>query len=159
MWILLHFIKSVTAFAKSAQIVEFLRANGYFPAYEKKAYIDTYSFLKDKTSQVIENSAWLKYELEKSGALPAGPVYQLNPYTDVDILVARLLGINERWIWGTAGTPVNVAGVELLIQPQADLHTLWISISTFLFVPLWENLPLLLIRRHRYYLAARGLLC
>lgn len=128
-WVLLHFIKSNTAFAKSAQIVEFLRANGYFPEYEKKAYIDTYSFLKGRTLQAIENSAWLKHELEKPGLLPAGPLYQLNPYTDVEVLVARLLGINERWIWGAAGTPMIFAGIELLVQPQADLRTLQIAVT------------------------------
>lgn len=128
-WVLLHFIKSNTAFAKSAEIVDFLRANGYFPAYEKKAYIDTYTFLKDRTLQAMENSAWLKHELEKLGLLPAGPLYQLNPYTDVEVLVARLLGINERWVWGSVGAPVKFAGFELMIRPQADLRTLLVEVA------------------------------
>jgi len=128
-WVLLHFIKSATAFTKSAQIVEFLRGNGYFPDYEKKAYIDTYSFLRGKTLQAMENSAWLKHDLEKLGLLPSDPVYQLNPYTDVDVLVARLLGINERWVWGAEGAPVIFADVELLVQPQADLRTLQIAVN------------------------------
>jgi len=128
-WVLLHFIKSNTAFAKSARIVEFLRTSGYFPEYEKKAYIDTYSFLKGRTLQAIENSAWLKYEIAKAGLIPEGPLYQLNPYTDVEVLVARLLGINERWIWGAARIPVIIAGIELLVQPQADLRAIQISVT------------------------------
>lgn len=126
-WVLLHFIKSATPFAKSAHIVEELRAKGYFPEYEKKAYIDTYSFLKDKTLQAIENSAWLRHELEKSGSLPTARIYELNPYTDVEVLVRRLLGIHGKWIWGSVGSPISVGNIELLIAPHADAITLQVT--------------------------------
>src|SRR6186713_2987315 len=55
-WVLLHFEKSNRAFVKSAAIVQLLHDSGYFPEYEKKAYIDTYSFLKDLTLQAMENA-------------------------------------------------------------------------------------------------------
>jgi len=63
LWVLLHFEKSNTAFAKSAGIVQLLRDRSHFPGYEKKAYIDTYSFLKNRTLQAMENAAWLRNEL------------------------------------------------------------------------------------------------
>ena len=128
-WVLLHFVKSATSFSKSAHIVEELRTKGYFPDYEKKAYIDTYSFLKDKTIQAIENSAWLKHQLENAGLLPAGPIYELNPYTDVEILVMRLLGIHGKWIWASVGKPIPVGDIELLIATHADGLVLEITIT------------------------------
>jgi hypothetical protein len=127
-WVLLHFIKSDKTFEKSAQIVELLRTSGYFPDYEKKTYIDTYSFLKDKTLQAIENSAWLKHELEKLGSLPANPLYQMNPYTDVDALVMRLLGVLGKWVWGSVAVPIAVGGVELLVQSIAPYQALQVTI-------------------------------
>ena len=128
-WVLLHFVKSDTLFLKSAHIVEELRTKGYFPDYEKKAYIDTYSFLKDKTLQAIENSAWLKHQLEKSGLLPANPIYELNPYTDVEVLVIRLLSIHWKWTWASVGKPVSIGGIELLITTYADAATIQIAIT------------------------------
>jgi hypothetical protein len=128
-WVLLHFVKLATSFSKSAHIVEELRTKGYFPDYEKKAYIDTYSFLKDKTLQAIENSAWLKHQLEKSGLLPANPIYELNPYTDVEVLVTRLLSIHWKWTWASVGKSVRVGGIELLIRTHADTVTLQVDIT------------------------------
>lgn len=116
MWVLLHFEKSNMMFAKSAGIVQLLHDGGYFPGYEKKAYIDTFSFLKDRTLQAMENAAWLRHELEKAGVLDGRPLYELNPYTDVDVLVARLLEVHEKWLWGWPGVLVSIGEIGLLAE-------------------------------------------
>lgn len=119
-WVLLHFLRSTKAFAKSADIIEVLRKEGYFPHYEKKAYIDTFSFLRGNTAHAIENAAWLRYELAKAGQLQNSPIYQLNPYTDVDTLVMRLLGIPGKWVWGSIGFPIPFGDVEFHILPMTQ---------------------------------------
>jgi len=129
LWVLLHFEKSSTVFAKSAEIVQLLRDKGYFPAYEKKAYIDTYSFLKNRTLQAMENTAWLRHELEKAGVLDGRPLYELNPYTDVNALVARLLEIHEEYVWGSLGMPVNVGGIRLVVEKLAGNAALRVLVT------------------------------
>ncbi|HEX3935318.1 MAG TPA: RloB family protein [Puia sp.] len=128
-WVLLHFEKSKTAFAKSAGIVQLLRDRGYFPGYEKKAYIDTYSFLRDRTLQAMENAAWLRHELEKVGVLDGRPLYELNPYTGVDVLVARLLEVREQWLWGSPGVPVSVGEIGLLVEKLDGASSLKVTVT------------------------------
>ena len=115
-WVLLHFEKSDAAFPKSKDVIERLITCGYFPEYEKKTYIDTFSKLQARTEIALENSAWLKYRLLSAGSLPATPVYQLNPYTDVGVLVKRLLGIDTEVIWSRTGVATIVEDFKITVQ-------------------------------------------
>ncbi|PWV48850.1 RloB family protein [Chitinophaga sp. S165] len=115
-WILLHFEKSNVAFAKSKDVIQRLLTCAYFPEYEKKTYIDTFSKLKDKTEIALENSAWLRYQLTSSGLLPDTPVYELNPYTDAGDLVKRLLGIETSIIWSGKDIPTIVEDLKITVQ-------------------------------------------
>ncbi|PSL31974.1 RloB family protein [Chitinophaga ginsengisoli] len=117
-WVLLHFEKSNTAFPKSKDIIDRLAGCGYFPEYEKKTYIDTFSRLQERTAIALENSAWLEYQKTSSGLLPDTPVYQLNPYTNVGKLVKRLLGIETVFIWSGIGIETTVEDLQITLQYQ-----------------------------------------
>ncbi|MBX2927736.1 MAG: RloB domain-containing protein [Saprospiraceae bacterium] len=116
-WVLLHFEKNAAAFLKSECknpskavihcgtgghsedcygakcVAGYMRACGYLPDYSKQANIDLFSALKISTHQAVENASWLRSKV--SGV----PVFTLNPYTDVDILVARLLKLENQYLW------------------------------------------------------------
>ncbi len=117
-WVLLHFEKSNIAFPKSKDVIQRLIAHGYFPEYEKKTYIDTFSKLKDKTETALENSAWLQHQLASTGSLPGTPVYQLNPYSNVGDLVKRLLGMETNIIWSANGIPTIVEDLVITIKHE-----------------------------------------
>jgi RloB-like protein len=115
-WILLHFEKSSVPFPKSQNITDRLIAEGYFPLYEKTSNINTYSFLKDRTLVAFENTAWLNFQLRTSEKLPAGPLHELNPYTDVDTLVKRLLGHYHSYQWSQPGVAERVGNVSIMAE-------------------------------------------
>ena len=100
-WILLHFEKSSTSFERSdcqsrgepcscngsTCISSYIKRHHY-PTYTKgKAKL--YDDLSDKNDIAMEYTAWLRFSSPPS---PSG-FHLLNPYTDVDNLVALLLGL------------------------------------------------------------------
>ncbi|MDM8539517.1 RloB family protein [Desulfococcaceae bacterium HSG9] len=88
-WFLLHFTYTTKAFHKSADLERHLRFE-YMQNYEK--YDDNYSKLKDKTDQAIGNAK--KIQKYSQNDLNRGrKIYELNPYTDVDVLVQKLLSL------------------------------------------------------------------
>ncbi len=86
-WILLHFEKRKKPFAKCDDIIRFIRKN-HFNEYEKN--INSYATLKDKINTAIENAEWLMKQNENDIARGTS-IYQLSAYTDVHILVQKLL--------------------------------------------------------------------
>lgn len=101
-WVLLHFEKSTTAFQRSDCESRSTKKNpvvctcngtictstyikqNYYPTFVKgKAKL--YDDLSDKRDIALEFSAWLKYHHS-----PITNYHLLNPYTDVDNLVAKL---------------------------------------------------------------------
>ena len=83
-WVLLHFTRSRIIYPKSADIINQLTGNNYFPGYVKTAYQETYAQLKDKTIIALENAAWLRFWLAQQGVLPATPLYNVSPYQEID---------------------------------------------------------------------------
>jgi hypothetical protein len=61
--------------------------------------------------------------------LDGRPLYELNPYTDVDVLVARLLEVHEKWLWGSLGMPVSVGGIELVVEKPAGNAELRVTVT------------------------------
>lgn len=115
-WILLHFEKNMTPFNKSECkenkktlncgtgehdadcrgnkcVAGYMRHTKYLPDYSKGASIDLYSILKDFTNKAIENASWLRSKYS------SGPVYEFNPYSDVDVLVKKLLRLDANYVW------------------------------------------------------------
>ncbi|MFD0963761.1 RloB family protein [Pseudofulvibacter geojedonensis] len=94
-WVLLHFEKNAIVYNKSKDIIEqkFLSNENYFPDYSKRGDVDIYPVIKGLTDNAIENSAWLRY-MQKSD-IASKDVYDVNPFTDVDVLIKKLLRIDE----------------------------------------------------------------
>ncbi len=94
-WILLHYEQNRTAFPKSQNVIDYLEQAGYFTGYSKKADISIYPRLQNLTQTAIENAAWLRMEMANNLAACDNKRYELNPYTNVDELVIKLLGFNH----------------------------------------------------------------
>ncbi len=117
-WVLLHFEKSQEAFRKSAELVHYLKASGHFPGYDKKAHTDTYPHLAPWLDRAYENAAWLRYLSSKAN--PDSPIYQLNPYTDVDCLVKKLLNHDQEYIWGVLREELEGQDLGITLHLEED---------------------------------------
>jgi hypothetical protein len=143
-WVLLHFEKSNTCFLKSDCKTEgerylncgsnknqgdcgglkcvagFMRSKNYFPTYSKKSNFDIYPHLKDRTPQAIVNAAWLRKKMAGTQE-----VYDKNPYSTVDFLVKRLIGVNTIYHWGELNEKSVVLGIGIivsLLQPNVTVQ-------------------------------------
>ncbi|MFK7982347.1 MAG: RloB family protein [Saprospiraceae bacterium] len=123
-WILLHFEKNLTAFKKSeCKEVEksikksincgtgnhpddcygercvsgYLKLNTDLTSYSKSVHAASFDKLHTRYPIALENTAWLKYQILKANLI--SPIYELNPYTDMDNLVKYLLNIEEEIVW------------------------------------------------------------
>ncbi len=117
-WILLHFEKNKTMFSYSeckdekGKILNCNLENGCKGEVCLAGYIRTNTPLKDyqksnskaglkslmdilmiphNLNRAFENAEWLRSEINNDTILNGRKVYELNPYTDVDILVKRLI--------------------------------------------------------------------
>ncbi len=92
-WFLLHFEKTAKAFNKADELIRHLKTKGY-SNYEKS--LNHYGFLKEKTEFAIKNAVWIRekhhYYEESSQSHER---HKLNPFTDVDKLVAYLLNLDS----------------------------------------------------------------
>jgi hypothetical protein len=106
-WVLLHFEKNDNSFLKSANIIEtkFTSNETYFKDYNKRANIDIYPKLKNYTENAIENASWLRFQQKEN--LKNNAIYEVNPYTDVDVLVKRLFGIDTNINWIKQGEVID----------------------------------------------------
>jgi len=90
-WILLHFEKTTSYFEKCDDIISYIKKNHF---HEYKKNINSYIALKDKIDTAIENGKWIVKQ-NKNDIDRGTPIYQLSSYTDVHILVERLLNPNK----------------------------------------------------------------
>lgn len=93
-WVLLHFELNISSFAKSANIIndKFLNNEKYFENYSKSGDISIFPYLETKTTNAFINSSCLKNYNKLT--FPQTNIYDLNPYSDVDVLVKKLLEID-----------------------------------------------------------------
>ncbi len=63
----------------------------------QKEFTKMMSELLSKNDFAHENAAWLRFQMKKK--YPKIPIYELNPYTDVDKLVKSMLGITKNYLW------------------------------------------------------------
>ena len=115
-WILLHFEKNDLAFLKSANIIDNKFANNemYYPDYNKRSDIDIYPRIKEYTETAIENAAWLRFK--QNNLLATYPIHEINPYTDVDVLVKRLLNISKDINWAKLGDRIKLKNAHVTID-------------------------------------------
>jgi len=156
-WVLLHFEKSATAFERSdcesrgqlctcngtICISTYLKQN-YYPTYIKgKAKL--YDELENKLNVALEYAAWLKFHY------PLPKKFHLrNPYTDVDILVSKLLELpgiryielNATFVFEEIdfcvtklSTANNIVTVSLQVTNNSN--------KTFIFNNAWKGIKLL----------------
>ena len=156
-WILLHFEKSTTAFKRSdcesrGQVcacngticaLTYIRQNHY-PTYVKgKAKL--YDELSNKRDTALENAAWLKYQ-----NLQIANYHLLNPYTDVDNLVAQLFELPLIHYVGT-NKPFTFEGIDFCVTNHSvannivtvSIQTINNSNKTFIFNNIQQNIKLL----------------
>ncbi len=136
MWVLMHFEQCSKAFAKSECrigrdilncnsgehpedcygtkcIGGYLRHKGYLP-YSTKSRKSLFPVLEDKLDMARINSAWLKHQILNTNA----PIYDSNPYTNVDKLVAQLLQMDDEIIWCSIskGIVKDNLGISFIIE-------------------------------------------
>lgn len=90
-WVLLHFERNNMRFEKSANIIDekFHKNTTYLKDYAKSGDYNIYPKIKDKTKEAFSNASWLRNWLNST--IPNYINYEVNPYTDVDFLVKKLL--------------------------------------------------------------------
>lgn len=93
-WVLLHFELNSNPFEKSANIIndKFINNEKYFEKYSKSGDLSIFPYLEDKTINAFVNSSILKNynKIHRSQI----DIFDLNPYSDVDVLVKKLLEID-----------------------------------------------------------------
>lgn len=131
-WLLAHFEKNTHAFSHSECTSEDdktlmcgtgvendckgelclggrLREKKFIPDYAKNHKSLFHSYTLPNLNQAIINAAWLKH-------LEDGPVYNRNPYTDIDNLVSHLLGNEDIHEWRRRDIPFALEGTVLVVS-------------------------------------------
>lgn len=135
-WILAHFERNPKVFLKSQCkdedghpidcendatqgcggrdcLASYIRSRDYIEKYDKDGST-LYVSLKERLESAVINAAWLRH-------LDNAPVYERNPYTDVDRLVARLLGLDKEYVWVRIGEVFKYNGADMWIEKEKDM--------------------------------------
>lgn len=120
-WVLLHFEKNAIAYNKSKEIIEqkFLNNEKYFPDYSKRGDVDIYPVIKGLTNNAFENTAWLRYK-QKSN-IASKDIYDVNPYTDVDVLIKKLLRVDEEITFYSIGELLLFNKLSIIATVDSDV--------------------------------------
>lgn len=115
-WVLLHFERSNMSFAKSANIIDekFRSNNRYLEDYAKSGDYNLYPKIQDKTKKAFKNASWLRNWLNLNN--PNYSIYEVNPYTDVDSLVKKLLLDDCVYEYREIGQSLIFEGVEIKVN-------------------------------------------
>jgi hypothetical protein len=115
-WVLLHFERSNMSFAKSANIIDkkFRSNNRYLEDYAKSGDYNLYPKIQDKTKKAFKNASWLRNWLNSNN--PNYSIYEVNPYTDVDSLVKKLLLDDCVYEYREIGQSLIFEGVEIKVN-------------------------------------------
>jgi len=126
-WVLLHFEKCDKVFRKSAEIIEqkLIDNETYLPDYTKSANVDIYPKLKSFTPIAIENAAWLRCMMRDE--INDNPLHEINPYTDVDVLVKRLFNVDENIEFQRVSEHFSIGSIDFVVQTRKGNFTLQIT--------------------------------
>jgi hypothetical protein len=92
-------------------IAGWLREKGHIPDYGKSMKNVFTDYTLKHLKECFINSAWLRHlHLDNS------EIYNRNPYTDVDRLVKRMLGLNDHYEWKELKTPISFLGTDLIVD-------------------------------------------
>ncbi len=129
-WVLLHFERSNIDYKKAGNIIIHLRKAKFVPNYSKKAKLNLYSILKDKTITAFENSAWLLSSMSNQINEKHGKIYNINPYTDVDKLVKKLLNYNEEIKWQSINNVIDFKNFFCqVIKLQKEKNKIYLTVE------------------------------
>lgn len=95
----------------------FARRNGYWKSSKEKSSM--YPLIKKYLEIGYENSAWLRYQSENVEKLV--PIYNRNPFVDVDNLVKRLTGVEFIWTWVGLDSTVALGDISILISREMHI--------------------------------------
>ena len=90
-WILLHFEETTKAFLKSKDIISYMKKKEYI-LYTKNA-VNTYSQIKHLQGNAIKNAKKTR-ALQISGNPEGTQWFEMNPFTNVDVLVERIISLS-----------------------------------------------------------------
>ncbi len=134
-WMLLHFERNPTSFDRSCCkdgkvdrgcgkhpqvspndchgskcVIGYLREKGYIPDFKKKDKNLYSSYTRDRLNIIRINCAWVK-------SLSSEPkLYLRNPYTDFDVLLEKLLGLTDKYLWIGGISETIITGCHILIN-------------------------------------------
>lgn len=85
-WILLHFEYTTAFFPKSDDIIKYMKKSEYIDY--SKSDRDVYSKISDRLETAKRRALRVRADKEKTDF--GTPIYELNPYTDIDILISEI---------------------------------------------------------------------
>jgi len=126
-WVLLHFERSMFPFQKSQDIIDskFENNDSYFKGYSKSANVDIYPVLKDLTLSAIINARWLRFQ--QRNIVASNPIYNLNPYTNVDELIQSLLDKDKLPIFRSYNEVITISDCELEVSRNGNTTNIKIT--------------------------------
>ncbi|MDC2175217.1 RloB family protein [Bacteroides thetaiotaomicron] len=98
-------------------VAGYMREHKLFSDYSKSAYKSIYPFLENKTETAITNSAWLRFIMREDIRKEKDQLFNINPYTDVDVLVKRLTGYDKNHHYFKVGDIIDDSRIH------AHIHT------------------------------------
>lgn len=140
-WVLLHFEKNDTAFAKSdckdakkhylycgtgkheadcqglRCVAGHIRLKNYRANYDKSGG-NLYAQISKRQLIAFENAAWLRWRKQTDIQEADGKIYTINPYSDVDVLLKQLFKIEETIVWGNLNDPISFKHFSICVTNE-----------------------------------------
>lgn len=153
-WCLLHFEQSTSIFQKSECredkdplecgsglhpndcygrncIGGHLRTMGYMNT-STKVPVSCFPTLSTRLEQAYINAAWLRFYMQST--LPEDtPIYNINPYTNVDVLVKKLFADNRIHKWDILNANITIEGLSFVVSNvEGTIHVHNTGIAAFI---------------------------
>lgn len=81
----------------SACLCGHIRRENYIPHYSKENDYDLFSDIYPSTEIAMVNASWQRWKCKPKNAIP---IYDINPYSDVDKLIKFIQGDTNQIVWG-----------------------------------------------------------
>jgi hypothetical protein len=129
-WVLLHFERNHNPFAKSANIIneKFHNNDTYLSDYAKSGDYNVYPKIQTQTKKAFENASWLRNWINTNNGQRT--IYEVNPYTDVDLLVKKLILDHFVYEYRELGHSLVFEGVEIAVNNVNGEYVVNITNST-----------------------------
>lgn len=75
-----------------------IRRKTFIPNYSKKNDYDLFSDIYPSTEIAMVNASWQRWKCKPKNAIP---IYDINPYSDVDKLIKFIQGDTNQIVWGS----------------------------------------------------------